>query len=70
MQVLVEVRETLSKLVTIEAINESVALQIAKQHYREERLVLDSSDFVTVEFEANKKDTGDSSSASISHLNF
>jgi len=46
----VEIIETLSRTINIEAETEEEALTIATQRYRNEQIVLDSSDFVDVDF--------------------
>lgn len=40
----IEIKETLSRIIDIEAENESEAIIKAKTQYREQKIVLDSSD--------------------------
>lgn len=47
----VEITETLKRAVIVEAQNEEAALDIVKNHYDEEDIILDGSDFVDNEFE-------------------
>ena len=46
----IEINETLSKVIEIEANTEEEALQKIKDLYQKESIVLDAEDFVTVEF--------------------
>ena len=46
----IEIKETLSKVIEIEANTEEEALQKIKDLYQKESIVLDAEDFVTVEF--------------------
>lgn len=47
----VEIRETLSRIVTVEAEVGAEAYDIVKQRYRDQGIVLDAEDFQNVEFE-------------------
>ena len=46
-----EITETLQRTIKVEAENEGDALQKVKEMYKNEEIVLDSSDFVGVEIE-------------------
>ncbi|WII95722.1 DpnD/PcfM family protein [Moraxella haemolytica] len=46
----IQIKETLSKVVKIEADSLDDAIQMAKKCYQEENIVLDWSNFVSVEF--------------------
>ena len=46
----IEITETLSRTVTLEAATEEAALEQARALYASEEIVLDSADFVEVEF--------------------
>jgi hypothetical protein len=46
----IEVTETLTRVVTLEAATEEAALEQARALYTSEEIVLDSEDFVHVEF--------------------
>ena len=46
-----EITETLQRTIEVEAENEEEALRKVKEMYKNEEIVLDSSDFVGVEFE-------------------
>lgn len=46
MKIQVEITETLSKIVEIEANTEEEALQIANEMYQEEEIVLDENDYI------------------------
>ena len=45
----INIQETLSRIIEIEAENEDIALEIVKNKYKNEELVLDNDDFVCVE---------------------
>jgi len=47
----VEITETLQRTVTVDADDESSAVTVAKQLYRAEEIVLDSSNHIDTEFE-------------------
>lgn len=47
----VEITETLKRGIIVEAQNEETALDIVKNHYDEEDIILDGADFVDNEFE-------------------
>lgn len=47
----VEVLETLSRIVEVQAVNEYEAIRKVKAEYRLENIVLDSDDFVDVNFD-------------------
>jgi hypothetical protein len=47
----VEIKETLSRIVTIEALNEDDAIEAVEAQYCDESVVLDAEDFQDVEFE-------------------
>jgi SOS-response transcriptional repressor LexA len=44
----IEIKETLSRIVTVKASNEDFAVRIARDRYINEKIVLDSGDFVSV----------------------
>ncbi|MDD3922550.1 MAG: DpnD/PcfM family protein [Endomicrobiaceae bacterium] len=46
----IEIQETLSKIVDIEADSIEEALQIAESKYKEEKIILDSSNYVDTDF--------------------
>ena len=46
-----EITETLQRTIEVEVENEGDALRKVKEMYKNEEIVLDSSDFVGVEFE-------------------
>lgn len=46
----IEVQETLSKVVNVQASSEEEALIIIKDKYRKEEIVLEPDDFVSVEY--------------------
>lgn len=46
----IQIKETLSKVVKIEADNLDEAIQMAQKSYQDEDIILDWSDFVSVEF--------------------
>jgi DNA/RNA-binding domain of Phe-tRNA-synthetase-like protein len=50
MEYQVEIIETLSKLIKVSASNEDMAKRIVRDRYFDEEIVLDSGDFVSVEF--------------------
>ena len=52
----VEITETLQRIITVDANDESSAVTIAKQLYRAEEVVLDSSDYIDTEFEILRPD--------------
>ena len=52
----IEVVETLARTINIEAETTEEALAIVKQRYRSEEIVLDSSDFVDVDFNVKTAD--------------
>lgn len=47
----VEVRETLSKVVDIEASSEDEAIQLVKEQYQNEEIILDSENYIETEYE-------------------
>ena len=47
----VEITETLQRIVTVDADDESSAVTAVKRLYRVEEIVLDSSDYIDTEFE-------------------
>ena len=47
----VEITETLQRIIIVNADDEHTALTVAKQLYRAEEIVLDSSDYIDTEFE-------------------
>lgn len=49
----VEIKEILSRIVTIKANTEEEAYQKVKQLYKNEEIVLDDNDFLDVEFTVN-----------------
>ncbi len=51
----IELNELLSRMLVIEADSEEEALTLAKQKYRNEEIVLDSSDYVDTEFKILKE---------------
>ncbi|WP_372474413.1 DpnD/PcfM family protein [Capnocytophaga sp. ARDL2] len=50
----IEVKETLSRIVSIEAKDEQEAVQKIEKLYKKEKIVLDSDDFVSKEIEVCK----------------
>ena len=46
----IEVKEILTRTIEVKANTEDEALQIVRQNYNDEEIVLDSSDFVDVYF--------------------
>jgi len=46
----IEIKETLSKTIEIEAPNEEAALLKIKELYQQQEIVLSADDFVTVDF--------------------
>lgn len=52
----IEVRETLIKIVTVEATSEEQAIELVVHDYNNAELVLDADDFFDVEFELINKD--------------
>ena len=52
----IRVSETLEKEVEIEANTEDIAIDIVKERYKKEEIVLDSDDFVSVDFNAVDED--------------
>ena len=50
MQYSISISETLLRVVTVDAISSEEALEMVKKLYRESEIVLDSSDFVSVNF--------------------
>lgn len=46
MKIQVEVTETLSRIVEVEAVTEQEALEIVNEQYQEELIVLDSNDYI------------------------
>jgi len=46
----IEIKETLTRIVTVEASDEEYARKIVKDMYHDEEIVLDYGDFVCVEF--------------------
>lgn len=52
----VEVKETLARIVTVTTETPEDAVQEVSQAYREERLVLDSGDYVDTEIEQYPRD--------------
>ena len=53
----VEVRETLIKIVTVEAMTEEDAIEFVTYDYNNAELVLDSDDFFDVDFNVVNNDT-------------
>ena len=53
---IVEIKETLSKTIEIECDSKDDALEFIKSQYGNEDIVLDSNDFIDVEFIILKKD--------------
>ena len=51
MEYKIEITETLQRVVTIEAADEKEALAITKKLYRDEEIVLDSSDYIDTEID-------------------
>lgn len=51
MQYQVEIKETLSRIVTVEAESADDAVEITEMQYTDQGTVLDASDFQDVEFE-------------------
>ena len=52
----VQVRETLIRIVTVEAMSEEDAIKFVKYDYNNAELVLDSDDFFDVDFEIVNRD--------------
>jgi len=52
----IEVRETLIRIVTVEATSEEQALEFVRYDYNNAELVLDSDDFFDVDFEIVNRD--------------
>jgi len=50
----IEVKEILTRTIEVKANTEDEALQIVRQDYNDEKIVLDSSDFVDVYFKKIK----------------
>ena len=46
----IEIKETLSQIIEVKANSEYEAFAIVKQMYRDEKIVLDSSDYVDTEY--------------------
>ena len=49
----IEIKETLSRIIEVKAETENEAFTIVKQMYRDEDVVLDSSDYVDTEYLKN-----------------
>lgn len=45
----VEIRETLSRIIDIEADNEEGAIKKAREQYKNQKIILDSSDYIDTE---------------------
>lgn len=56
MEFQIEITETLQKTITVEAINLEDALMKARSQYENETIVLDSDDFVDVEFDISEEE--------------
>lgn len=54
MKYLVEIEEVLSRQIEIEANTVNEAISIAEDDYRKEKIVLDASDFIDVDFKIIK----------------
>lgn len=52
----IEVRETLIRIITVEATSEEQAIELVMHDYNNAELVLDADDFFDVEFELINKD--------------
>lgn len=50
----VEVKETLSRIIDVEAENEEGALKEVTKHYKDEKIVLGVDDYVKTEFDIQK----------------
>lgn len=46
----VEIEEVLQKVIKVKEVNEEEAMRIVKEKYRNEEIVLDSEDFVSICF--------------------
>ena len=51
----VEITETLQRTVVVKAKNKSEAIEMAKEIYRDEEVVLDYNDLISTEFEIIKE---------------
>ena len=51
----IEIKETLSRIIDIEAENESEAIIKAKSKYRGQEIILDSSDYIDTEINIYEK---------------
>lgn len=60
----VEIEETLSKIIRIEAISERAAYEKIKNDYRQCNIVLDSNDYVSTKFIVKPINANESESAS------
>lgn len=45
----IEIKETLSRIIDIEADNEEDAIRKAREQYKNQKIVLDSSDYINTE---------------------
>jgi len=52
----VEIKETLSRVVTVPAVNEEAAISIVKQNWEDGTIVLAAEDFVDVDYIIIKRD--------------
>ena len=54
----IEIKETLSRIIDIEADNEEGAIRKAKEQYRNQNVILDSGDYIETKINVyNQKDT-------------
>ena len=54
MEYKIEIKETLSRIITVEAENENEAIVKARLKYKAEEIVLDNSDYIDTEFDICK----------------
>ena len=47
----IEIKETLSRRIDIEAENEEGAIRKAREQYKNQKIILDSSDYINTDFE-------------------
>ena len=47
----IEIKETLSRIIDIEADNEEGAIKKVKEQYSSEKIILDSNDYIDTDFE-------------------
>ena len=47
----IEIKETLSRIIDIEADNEEGAIRKVREQYKNQKVILDSSDYINTDFE-------------------